>query len=104
MPAQRVSRTHPEPLAGGDGPRDVVDIVPQLALGDRDEVVEGGAARPGRVPRPVVVLDEEILDGVHLQAVRSADRGLESVQRNRGGSRLTAQAEVSLVDHHVSAV
>lgn len=75
MPAQRVPGTHPQPLASGDGPRDVVDIVEQLTLGDVDQVVEGGTARTGRIPRPVVMLGEEVLDGAHLQAVRSTDRG-----------------------------
>src|SRR4051812_32784194 len=60
MPALRVPGTHPQPLAGNDRPRDIVDVVPQLTLGDRDEVVEGGTARTRRVPRPVVVLDEEV--------------------------------------------
>ncbi|WUF33702.1 hypothetical protein OHO28_02620 [Streptomyces europaeiscabiei] len=76
MPALRVPGTHPQPLAGGDRPRDVVDVVPQLTLGDQDQVVEGGTARTGRIPRPVVVPGEEILDGTHLKAVRSTDRGL----------------------------
>ncbi len=50
MPALRVPGTHPQPLAGGDSRR-VVDVMPQLTLGDRDEVVEGGTAGTGRVPR-----------------------------------------------------
>lgn len=105
MPAQHVPGTHPQPLAGGDGPRDVVDVVPQLTLGDRDEVVEGGPARTGRVPRPVVVLGEEVLDGTHFEAVGGTDRGLEIVQRNRDRSgRGSARIGVSLVDYHVSAV
>jgi hypothetical protein len=104
MPALRVPGTNPQPLAGSDGPGDVVDVVPQLTLGDRDEVVEGGTARTGRIPRPVVVLGEEVLDGIHLKAVGGTDRGLETIQRNRGRSGLPARPEVSLLDHHVSAV
>ena len=69
----------------------------QLALGDRYEVVEGGADRTGRVPWPVVVLGEEVLDGTHLQAVGSTDRGLETVQRNRRWSGLPARPGLSPV-------
>jgi hypothetical protein len=79
MPALRVSGTHPQPLAGGDGPRDVVDVVPQLTLGDGDEVVEAGTARMRWIPRPVVVLGEEVLDGTHFKPIRSSDRGLKAI-------------------------
>jgi hypothetical protein len=53
-------------------------------------VVEGGAAWTGRVPRPVVVVGEEVLDGAHFKAVGSTDRGLETVPTlESGGARGT---------------
>lgn len=58
MPALRVPGTYPQPLAAGDGPRDVVDIVEQLTLGDEDQVRKGEgwldriAEAEGRGPAP----------------------------------------------------
>jgi hypothetical protein len=63
----------------------VIDVVLQSTLRDEDQVVESCAAWTGRIPRPVVVVGVEVLDGGHFQAVRSAGRGLEAVQRDRIG-------------------
>ena len=82
MPALHVPGAHPQALAGSDGERDVIDVVPQFTLRDQDQVVEGGPARTGRIPRPVVVVSVEVLDGGHFQAVRRTDRRLEAVQRD----------------------
>lgn len=40
MPALRVARAHPERLAGGDGVRDVVDVVPEETRRDENLVLE----------------------------------------------------------------
>ena len=84
MPTLHVPGAHPQPLAGADGAGDVVDVVLQYAVRDEDQVVKGGPAWMRRVPRPVVVVGVEVLEGGHLQAVRGADRGLEAVQRDGG--------------------
>lgn len=119
VPALHVPWAYPQPLAGCDGACDVIDVVSQFALRDEDQVVEGGTARTGRIPRPVVVVGMEVLDGGHFQAVRRTDRGLEAVQRDGlglyayggvgprdevGGGTLLRPQRVSPVDHHVSAV
>ena len=83
----------------------VVDVVVEHTGGHEDEVVEGGSAGAGRVPRPVVVLGVEVLDGGDFQAVRGAGRGLKPVQRGglaHAGARWRGPAGLSAGDHEVS--
>jgi hypothetical protein len=87
---------------------DVADILFQDAGRHKDQVVEGGPAQAGRLPRPVVVIGVEVLDRGDLQTVRGAGRWLEAVQRGgrcaRGGAGALAPASLSADDHHVSAL